>query len=71
VIPESVPAHERPKDAIRAAGAALRRHLRELVAEYPAAHPDAIERLRAARYERFRRIGAWRETSPGGDRVTG
>ena len=31
--------------------------------------PDlgAMERLRADRYERFRRIGAWREAAPGGN----
>jgi acetyl-CoA carboxylase carboxyl transferase subunit alpha len=66
-VPEIAPAHERPKDAIRATGAALARHLRELVAAYPAADPGAVERLRTARYERFRRIGAWREASPGGN----
>lgn len=67
VIPESVPAHQRPKDAIRSTGAAIARHLRELVAAYPATDPGAIERLRTARYARFRRIGAWRETASGGN----
>jgi acetyl-CoA carboxylase carboxyl transferase subunit alpha len=64
VIPERVPAHERPREAIRATGEAIARHLRELVAIYPREDPGAIDRLRAARYDRFRRIGAWRETSP-------
>ena len=64
VVPEASPAHERPKDAIQAAGAALARHLRELVAAYPPRDAGAIVRLRAARYERFRRIGAWREAEP-------
>ena len=67
VIPESAPAHERPKDVIRAAGAVLARHLHELVADYPASDPGAVDRLRTARYERFRRIGAWREASPAGN----
>ena len=65
IIPESAPAHERPKEAIRAAGEAVARHLHELVHEYPRENPNAIIRLRAARYDRFRRIGAWRETTPG------
>ena len=64
IVPEPAPAHERPKDAIQATGAALARQLRELVAEYPPHDASAIERLRTARYERFRRIGAWREAEP-------
>ena len=61
VVPERVPAHERPRETILAAGAALARHLRELVAAHPPAFPEAIERLREARYRKFRRIGSWRE----------
>jgi acetyl-CoA carboxylase alpha subunit len=64
IISEIDPAHERPKEAIRAAGEAVARHLRELVREYPREDPNAINRLRTARYDRFRRIGAWRETTP-------
>jgi acetyl-CoA carboxylase carboxyl transferase subunit alpha len=67
VIPERSPAHEHSKEAIRDTGTALARHLRDLVAEYPPADPDAMVRLRADRYDRFRRIGAWRETLPGGN----
>ena len=64
--PGTRPAHEQPKEAIRATGEAIARHLRELVRELSAtATPTPIERLRAARYDRFRRIGAWRETVPG------
>ena len=64
IIVEATPAHERPKEAIRGTGEALARHLRELVREYPSDDPSAVARLRAARYDRFRRIGAWRETVP-------
>jgi acetyl-CoA carboxylase carboxyl transferase subunit alpha len=67
VIPEVVPAHERPQEAIHAAGAAIARHLRELDRTYPRDTPEAIDRLRTARYERFKRIGAWRESSPAGN----
>jgi acetyl-CoA carboxylase carboxyl transferase subunit alpha len=69
VIAEPVPAHEQPKEAIRATGEALARHLKELVCEFPLGDSAAIERLRAARHNRFRRIGAWRETVPGANRL--
>jgi len=65
IIPESAPAHERPREAIRATGEALSRHLRELLRTFPHNEHGAIDRLRTARYERFRRIGAWREATPG------
>ncbi|MEZ4564948.1 MAG: acetyl-CoA carboxylase carboxyltransferase subunit alpha [Thermomicrobiales bacterium] len=67
VIPEAVPAHENPRAAIRAAGAAVARHLDDLLAAYPRADRDALDALRRARHERFRRIGAWRERVPVGD----
>jgi acetyl-CoA carboxylase carboxyl transferase subunit alpha len=59
VIPEPVPAHESPRATIKAAGDVIARHLAELVATYPPGDAEAAERLRAARYDRFRRIGAW------------
>ena len=65
IIPEPVPAHEDAGAAIRATGDVLARHLRELIAAHPPEDPEAVERLRTARYERFRRIGAWREATPG------
>ena len=61
VVPERVPAHEQPRETILATGRVLARHLRELVEAYPAADPEAVPRLRDARYRKFRRIGAWRE----------
>jgi acetyl-CoA carboxylase carboxyl transferase subunit alpha len=63
VIPEPAPAHERPREAIRAVGAAIARHLDDLEAMFPAGDPAAAERLRDARYDKFRRIGAWREAT--------
>lgn len=66
VIPEHVPAHQGPREAIRATGEAVARHLRELSHDFPRIDPAAVVRLREARYERFRRIGAWRETTGGG-----
>jgi acetyl-CoA carboxylase carboxyl transferase subunit alpha len=61
VVAEPIPAHERPRDAIRATGAAISRHLAELLAAYPSSDPEGVPRLRDARYRKFRRIGAWRE----------
>lgn len=66
VIPEAVPAHENPRAAIRAAGAAISRHLDDLLSTYPRADATALDALRRARHERFRRIGAWRERVPVG-----
>lgn len=65
VIPELVPAHERPREAMRATGTAISRHLDDLLREYPREDPGASDRLRRARHERFRQIGVWRETLGG------
>jgi len=61
VIPEILPAHERPKEAMRATGEAIVRHLRDLDVAFPFTDPDRQNRLREQRYQRFRRIGAWME----------
>lgn len=60
VIAEAVPAHEQPGPAIAAVGQALERQLDQL----EAASAQGIGRtaqLREDRYNKFRRIGAWRE----------
>ena len=64
VIPERVPAHERPREVIGAVGEAISRHLAdlELLMTSPDPHGDGMTRLLDARYAKFRRIGAWRET---------
>jgi acetyl-CoA carboxylase carboxyl transferase subunit alpha len=67
VIPETAPAHENPRAAMRATGAAITRHLDDLLAAYPRTKRDALDALRRARHERFRRIGSWRERVPVGD----
>jgi acetyl-CoA carboxylase carboxyl transferase subunit alpha len=61
VIPEPAPAHEDPKAAIQATGDRIKAHLRELIAAYPLHDDEALDRLIAARYSRFRAIGSWRE----------
>ena len=67
IIPEPRPAHLDPEATLHATGEAIARHLRELTNQYPLTDPGTVDRLRTARYERFRRIGAWSETSPGGN----
>jgi acetyl-CoA carboxylase carboxyl transferase subunit alpha len=65
VIREPLPAHDDSPSVIAAVGEAIARALRELTGQYPADDPAAPSRLREARYERFRRIGAWRENAVG------
>lgn len=71
VIPEAVPAHEEPREVIRETGEALARHLRQLYEQFPRHDPTSVDRLRGARYQRFRRIGAWRERNPGAELLAG
>lgn len=61
VIPERVPANERPGEAMRATGEAIARHLQELERLFPLSDPETQNLLREQRYRRFRRIGAWAE----------
>jgi acetyl-CoA carboxylase carboxyl transferase subunit alpha len=62
VIPEQAPAHERTHDAIQAVGAAITRHLDEVSALVTS--DGDMTALLDARYDKFRRIGAWQETQP-------
>jgi acetyl-CoA carboxylase carboxyl transferase subunit alpha len=71
VIPEAVPAHEEPREVMRATGEALARHLRQLSHLYPRQDATSVDRLRADRYQRFRRIGAWRERAPAAELISG
>lgn len=64
VVAEAAPAHERPRDAILAAGEAIARHLDELLAL--CAEDNGLDRLLDRRYDKFRRIGSWREESEEG-----
>ncbi|HWK81163.1 MAG TPA: acetyl-CoA carboxylase carboxyltransferase subunit alpha [Thermomicrobiales bacterium] len=61
VIPEPVPAHEAPRDTIRAVGDRIEATLAELEASVGDADAEAIAALLANRHEKFRRIGAWTE----------
>lgn len=62
IVLESVPAHEAPKAAIRATGDAITRALDELDGLLGGSH--GIDELLQARYDKFRRIGAWRDAGP-------
>ncbi len=64
VIPERAPAHERPREVIGAVGEAVSRHLADLqvLMTSPDPHGDGMTRLMETRYQKFRRIGVWRET---------
>jgi acetyl-CoA carboxylase carboxyl transferase subunit alpha len=61
VVPEPVPAHEQPQRTITRVGEAIDRHLDELLTMVN--QPSGIDRLLEARYEKFRRIGAWQEVA--------
>ena len=61
VIAEPEPAHENPRATIQAAGREINRQLNALIEEFPLHDEAALDRLVAARYERFRAIGSWQE----------
>ncbi|HEU0114304.1 MAG TPA: acetyl-CoA carboxylase carboxyltransferase subunit alpha [Thermomicrobiales bacterium] len=61
IVPEPAPAHEQPRPTIQATGDAIARLLDELLAVFPIDDQAGVERLREARYRKFRRIGAWRQ----------
>ncbi len=61
VIAEPVAAHEAPRETIATVGEAITRHLDALMAGFDPDDEEKIERLLAARYDKFRRIGAWTE----------
>lgn len=71
IVPEPVPAHEEPALAIQRAGDAIERHLQELLERWAS---EGIRALLEARYDKYRRIGVWREEaaseiSGGQDRI--
>jgi len=59
IVTEEPPAHERPLETIAAAGAAITRHLAELIDLVDSG--AGMQRLLDERYAKFRRMGAWRE----------
>ncbi len=61
IVPEPTPAHEAANATIQATGETIARLLDELLATHSIADQPGVERLREARYRKFRRIGAWRQ----------
>ncbi|HET7093617.1 MAG TPA: acetyl-CoA carboxylase carboxyltransferase subunit alpha [Thermomicrobiales bacterium] len=61
IVPEPAPAHEQPRQTMAATGDTIARLLDELLATYSIADQAGVDRLREARYRKFRRIGAWRQ----------
>jgi acetyl-CoA carboxylase carboxyl transferase subunit alpha len=61
LIGEPVPAHEAPRETIKAVGDRIQAHLTELISTFDCDDPASIEALLDRRYEKFRVIGAWHE----------
>lgn len=59
VVPEPVPAHEDPLDAIDTVGNAIERHLAALDAAYGVGTDVDIPHLLADRYAKYRNVGQW------------
>jgi acetyl-CoA carboxylase carboxyl transferase subunit alpha len=65
IIPEPAPAHEAPKETIKATGSAITQHFDLLLTNYPMHDNAALDRLIDARYHKFRSIGVWRDEAVG------
>ena len=63
VVPEPVPAHEAPREVIAAVGNAIERALTDVTTSAESEASGGIAAMLDARYEKFRKIGAWREIS--------
>lgn len=61
LIAEPVPAHQAPRETIRAVGNRIESHLDELAVVFGEGDPASIDALLDARYQKFRVIGAWHE----------
>jgi acetyl-CoA carboxylase carboxyl transferase subunit alpha len=61
VVPEPMPAHEDPLDAIDAVGNAIERHLASLDATYGIGAALDVPRLLRDRYAKYRNVGQWIE----------
>jgi acetyl-CoA carboxylase carboxyl transferase subunit alpha len=63
VVPEPTPAHEAPRAVIATTGDHIARALDEVVSRWDLATEAGVDAMLDARYEKFRGIGAWRDTS--------
>jgi acetyl-CoA carboxylase carboxyl transferase subunit alpha len=63
VVPEPTPAHEAPHEVIAATGEHIARALDEVTRSFDVTTEAGVDAMLQARYEKFRRIGAWRDAS--------
>ncbi len=63
VVPEPVPAHEAPREVIARVGDHIARALSEVQGNRDLATDDGIAAMLDARYDKFRKIGAWQDSS--------
>lgn len=63
VVPEPVPAHEAPRDVIASVGNHIERALNDVLDRWDLSTGDGVAAMLDARYDKFRRIGAWRDAS--------
>lgn len=61
LIPEQVPAHESPRATVNQVGDRIEAHLNELLSTWSADDEASTRALLDARYDKFRKIGAWLE----------
>ena len=63
VVPEPVPAHEARREVIASVGEAIGRALDEVLASGDLTADEGVAAMLDARYRKFRKIGAWRDSS--------
>lgn len=63
VILEPTPAHEAPREVIASVGDHIARHLDEVMTAWDITDEAGIAAMLDARNQKFRRIGAWRDTN--------
>jgi acetyl-CoA carboxylase carboxyl transferase subunit alpha len=63
LVPEPVPAHEARREVVAAVGNAIGQALDEVVARWDLGTEDGVAAMLDARYAKFRKIGAWRDSS--------
>ena len=63
VVPEPTPAHEAPREVITSVGERIEQHLNDVLNRWDVSTDAGVTGMLDARYQKFRRIGAWRETN--------
>lgn len=63
VVPEPAPAHEAPREVITSTGDHIARHLDDVLGAWDISTDDGVSGMLDARYQKFRTIGAWRDSN--------